>query len=113
MRRATSIRLVIVGMLSGPPRPIHSSITKDHTFVDLAKQVTSEDTALPYDQIPEDHEAEVFLWKKCCLDAYAKARVISNADGSPAKGNPKRATYPWATMRDTMCSMVPIKSYIL
>ena len=75
---------------------------KDHAFVDLAKQVTSEDTALPYDQIPEDHEAEVFLWKKCCLDAYAKTRVVSNADGSPAKGNPKRATYPWATMRDTV-----------
>jgi hypothetical protein len=75
---------------------------KDRTFVDLAKQTTSEDSALPYDQIPENHEAEVFLWKKCCLDAYAKTRTVPNADGSPAKGNPKRATYPWATMRDTM-----------
>jgi hypothetical protein len=74
---------------------------KDHTFVDLAKQVTSEDSALPYDEIPEDHEAEVFLWKKCCLDSYTTTRVVLNADGSPAKGNPKRATYPWATMRDT------------
>jgi hypothetical protein len=44
---------------------------KDRTFVDLAKQITSEDSALPYDQIPDDHEAEVFLWKRCCLNAYA------------------------------------------
>ena len=34
---------------------------KDRTFVDLAKQVTSEDSALPYDHVPENHEAEVFL----------------------------------------------------
>lgn len=75
---------------------------KDRTFVDLAKQVTSEDSALPYDNIPEDHEAEVFLWKKCCLEAYAKSRVVLNADGSQAKGNPKRTVYPWAMMRDTV-----------
>jgi len=75
---------------------------RDRTFIDLAKQVTSEDSALPYDQIPEEHEAEVFLWKKCCLDAYSKTRSVTNADGSRAKGNPKRTTYPWATMRDTI-----------
>ena len=75
---------------------------KDRTFVDLAKQTTSEDSALPYDQIPENHETEVFLWKKCCLDIYTKTQTVLNADGSPGKGNPKRATYPWATMRDTM-----------
>ena len=75
---------------------------QDRTFVDLAKQVTSEDSALPYDHIPEDHEAEVFLWKKCCLEAYARSRVVLNADGSHAKGNPKRIVYPWATMRDTV-----------
>jgi hypothetical protein len=74
---------------------------KDRTFVDLAKQVTSEDSALPYDSIPADHEAEVFLWKKCCLEAYFKSRVALNADGSHARGNPKRTVYPWATMRDT------------
>ena len=75
---------------------------QDRTFVDLAKQVTSEDSALPYDNIPGHHEAEVFLWKKCCLEAYAKSRVVLNADGSHAKGNPKRTVYPWATMRDTV-----------
>jgi hypothetical protein len=75
---------------------------KDRTFVDLAKQVTSEDSALPYDRILADHEAEVFLWKKCCLDAYAKTRIVLNADGSSAKGNPRRTIYRWATMRDTM-----------
>ncbi|TGO31397.1 hypothetical protein BHYA_1028g00010 [Botrytis hyacinthi] len=74
----------------------------DRTFVDLAKQVTSQDTALPFDHIPTNHEAEVFLWKKCCLEAYAKSRVVLEADGSPARGNPKRTTYPWATMRDTI-----------
>jgi hypothetical protein len=75
---------------------------KDRTFVDLAKQITSEDSDLPYDLVPEDHEAEVYLWKKCCLDAYAKTRTILSADGSPAKGNPLRRTYNWAMMRDTM-----------
>jgi hypothetical protein len=75
---------------------------KDRTFVDLAKQTTSEDSALPYDSISDDHEAEVFLWKKCCLDAYAKTRRILNPDGSPTKGTPKRTTYPWATIRDTI-----------
>lgn len=75
---------------------------KARTFVDLAKQVTSEDSALPYDHIPEDHTAEVFLWKRCCLEAYAKSRVVLNADGSHAKGNPKRTVYPWAMMRDTV-----------
>ena len=75
---------------------------KDRTFVDLAKQVTSEDSALPYDNIPEEHEAEVFLWRKCCLEAYSMSRVVLNADGSHAKGNPKRRVYPWAMMRDTV-----------
>jgi hypothetical protein len=75
---------------------------KDRTFVDLAKQVTSEDSALPYDQIPEGHEAEVYLWKKCCLDAYARTREVLNADGSRAKCSPKCTRYPWAMMRDTM-----------
>jgi hypothetical protein len=75
---------------------------QDRTFVDLAKQTTSEDSALPYDQIPADHEAEVFLWKRCCLEAYKQTRIALNPDGSLAKGNPKCTTYPWATMRDTV-----------
>jgi hypothetical protein len=75
---------------------------KDRTFVDLGKQVTSEDSALPYDRLPDSHEAEVFLWRKCCLDAYARTREVFNPNGSRAKGNPRRTTYPWATMRDTM-----------
>jgi hypothetical protein len=73
---------------------------KDRTFVDLAKQTTSEDHALPYDRVPDNHEAEVYLWKKCCLDAYSKTRRVANADGSPAKGNPRVTIYTWATMRD-------------
>jgi hypothetical protein len=75
---------------------------KDRTYVDLAKQVTSKDSAVPYDQIPDDHEAEVFLWKKCCLEAYSRTRAVLNVDGSKAKGNPRQTRYPWATMRDTM-----------
>jgi hypothetical protein len=75
---------------------------QDWTFVDLAKQVTLEDSTLLYDHIPEDQEAEVFLWKKCCLEAYTISWVTLNADGSHAKGNPKRTVYPWATMRDTV-----------
>ncbi|KAK6591327.1 hypothetical protein H4I96_12435 [Botrytis cinerea] len=68
----------------------------DRTFVDLAKQVTSQDSALPFAHIPANHEAEVFLWKKCCLEAYAKSRVALEADGRTARGNPKRTVYPWA-----------------
>lgn len=75
---------------------------KDRTYVDIAKQITSEDSALPYDQISDEHEAETYLWKRCCLEAYAKTREVLNPDGSKAKGNPKRTVYPWATMRDTM-----------
>jgi hypothetical protein len=75
---------------------------KDRTFVDLGKQVTSEDSGLPYDNTPEDHEAEVFLWRRCCLEAYAKGRTVLNADGSVTKGSPKCTVYPWATMRDTV-----------
>lgn len=75
---------------------------KDRAFVDLAKQVTSEDSALPYDEIPDAHEAEVFLWKKCCLEAYSKTRIVTSAGKSRAKGNPRRTVYPWATMRDTI-----------
>lgn len=74
----------------------------DRTFVDIAKQVTSQDSALPYDQIPEDHEAEVFLWKKCCLDEHYKMRNVFNPDGSKAKGSPKRTVYSWATLRDSI-----------
>lgn len=74
---------------------------KDRTYVDLGKQISSEDSALPYDQVGEDREAEVFLWKKCCLDAYARTRVVLNPDGSKARGSPKRTTYTWAAMRDT------------
>ena len=74
----------------------------DRTFVDIAKQITSQDSALPYNQKPENHEAEVFLWKKCCLDEYCRTRMVLNPDGSKAKGNPKRTVYSWATMRDTM-----------
>ncbi|KAJ8063452.1 hypothetical protein OCU04_007328 [Sclerotinia nivalis] len=75
---------------------------QDRMFVDFAKQVISEDSALPYNHIPEDHETEIFLWKKCCLKAYTKSRVVLDADNSPAKGNPKRTIYPWAIMRDTI-----------
>ncbi len=71
---------------------------RDRMFIDLAKQVTLEDSALPYDQILEEHEAEVFLQKKCYLDAYSKTQSVTNANGSRAKGNPKRTTYLQATM---------------
>jgi len=40
---------------------------KDRTFIDLAKQVTSENSALPYDSVLEDYKVEVFLWKRCYL----------------------------------------------
>lgn len=76
--------------------------SKGRTYVDLGKQVTSEDTALPHDAIPSHHEAEVYLWKRCCLESYARTRIQLLADGKRAKGSPRHAVYPWAAMRDTM-----------
>ncbi len=75
---------------------------KNRTFVDLAKQTTLEDTALPYDHIPKGYEVEVFLQKRCCFEVYTKMRTSLNANGSRAKGNPTCTTYPWAMMRDTI-----------
>ncbi|KFY69396.1 hypothetical protein V496_00281 [Pseudogymnoascus sp. VKM F-4515 (FW-2607)] len=80
----------------------NTKLELNRTSLTEAYEVSSQDTAVPYDQIPEDHEAEVFLWKKCCLDAYSRTRAVLNVDGSKAKGNPKRTTYNWATMRDSM-----------
>ena len=76
--------------------------SRDRTFVDIAKEVTSEDYALPYDSVPNNFEAETFLWKRCCLEAYAHTRVKFLEDGKRARGSPSVATYPWATMRDTI-----------
>ncbi|KAF2622933.1 hypothetical protein BU25DRAFT_451613 [Macroventuria anomochaeta] len=46
-------------------------------------------------------DLEVFLWRKCCLDAYYKSRVVLLADKKPARGNPHRTVYPFATTRDS------------
>jgi hypothetical protein len=76
--------------------------SKDRTYVDLAKQITSEDSALPYDQIPSHHEAETYLWRRCCLEAYTRTRITRQPDGKHARGSARCTTYPWATMRDTI-----------
>jgi hypothetical protein len=44
---------------------------KDRTFVDLAKQTTSEDSTLPCDPISGDHGAGAFLWK-----SVARMRMV-------------------------------------
>ncbi|KAF2628000.1 hypothetical protein BU25DRAFT_299317, partial [Macroventuria anomochaeta] len=75
--------------------------SKDSTFVDLGKQVTSEDSNLLHNTVPSMHKAEVFLWKKCCLDAYHRSRVVLLADNKPARGNPHCTVYPFATTRDS------------
>jgi hypothetical protein len=76
--------------------------SRDRTFVDIGKQVTSEDSALPYDVIPEACKAEVFLWKQCCLQAYTRTRIKRLPNGKAARGSARVTTYPWATMRDTV-----------
>lgn len=76
--------------------------SKDRTYVDIAKQVTPEDSALPYDSIPNHCEAEVLLWKRCCLESYVRTSIQLLEDGKRARGSPRITTYPWATMRDTM-----------
>jgi len=60
----------------------------DQVFVDLAKQVTAADTALPYDQLPDGFKAETFLWRNCCLDSIAASRrrwAQSSIPGRPRK----------------------------
>jgi hypothetical protein len=36
------------------------------------------------------------------LDVYIGTQRVLNVNGSPAKGNPKRSTYLWATIQDTI-----------
>lgn len=76
--------------------------SKDRTYVDIAKMVTSEDYASPYNSVPDQFEAETFLWKRCCLESFARTRVKLLKDGKRARGSPRVTTYPWATLRDTM-----------
>jgi hypothetical protein len=76
--------------------------SRDRTYVDIAKLITSEDSVLSYDPVPENFEAETYLWKRCCLESYARTRVKLLEDGKWARGSPRVTTYPWATMRDTM-----------
>jgi hypothetical protein len=76
--------------------------SRSRTFVDIAKEVSSQDHVLPYDAVPDDFEAETFLWKRCCLESYARTRTKLLADGKHARGSPKVTTYPWATTRDSM-----------
>jgi hypothetical protein len=73
---------------------------KDCIYINLIKQVTSEDSTLLYNYIPEDYKVEVFLWKKYCLNIYTKSRVVLNTDGSRIKGTPKCTVYPWVIIRD-------------
>jgi hypothetical protein len=48
--------------------------SKEDTFVDLAKQTTSWDSALPFDQLSSDTRAEVYIWRQCCLKKYLATR---------------------------------------
>jgi hypothetical protein len=70
------------------------------TYVDVAKQISCEDTALPTGQVSDEKDAEVFLWRNCCLNAYKQGRIMLDADGGRAKGSPRCTTYSWANMRD-------------
>ncbi|KAL5370972.1 hypothetical protein DPSP01_014565 [Paraphaeosphaeria sporulosa] len=76
--------------------------SRDSTFVDIAKTVTSEDYAYPYDAVPDEFEAETYLWKRCCLESYARTRVRLLENGKRARGSPRVTTYPWATTRDSI-----------
>ncbi|CAE7221502.1 hypothetical protein PTTW11_11432 [Pyrenophora teres f. teres] len=76
--------------------------SRDRTFVDIAKTITSEDYAYPYEAVPDGFEAETYLWKRCCLESYARTRVKLLENGNRARGSPRVTTYPWATMRDSM-----------
>ncbi|KAF2177169.1 hypothetical protein K469DRAFT_697471 [Zopfia rhizophila CBS 207.26] len=84
---------------------------KNHTYVDLVKQVTSKDSALPYNQIPDNRKAEVFLWRKCYLKAYAQTREVLNTNSSQAKGNAKHTMYLFTMMRDMMDQTLFTLSY--
>ena len=76
--------------------------SRDRTFVDIAKTITSEDYASPYESVSDEFEAETYLWRRCCLESYARTRVKLLEDGKRARGSPRVATYPWATLRDSM-----------
>jgi hypothetical protein len=69
-------------------------------FVDLAKQVSSPDSALLSSAPVPGEEAEVYLWKGCCLDSYAKTRI---------EAKPKVRKYLYATMRDAASQTLSAK----
>ncbi|RFU24964.1 hypothetical protein B7463_g11374, partial [Scytalidium lignicola] len=66
-----------------------------------AKQVTSQDSDLLYNIIPDDHEAECFIWRLCCQGKLFKSRTRYNADGDQVSRASKRTVYPFATFRDS------------
>ncbi|KAK7178799.1 hypothetical protein PSPO01_15136 [Paraphaeosphaeria sporulosa] len=76
--------------------------SKDTTFIDFAKTVTSEDIAYPNDSLPPAFQAETYLWRRCCLEAYTRTCVQQLGNGKRARGSPRVVSWPWATTRDSI-----------
>jgi hypothetical protein len=49
--------------------------SRDRTYVDLAKLVTSLDFASRFGNVPAGFKLETYLWKRCCLNAYTRTRI--------------------------------------
>jgi hypothetical protein len=73
--------------------------SKNDTFIDIAKQTTSLDSTIPFEPLPlhHDKEAEVYLWRNCCLKSYLQERHRHCHRKGEGIGV---ATYPFATFGD-------------
>ena len=45
-------------------------IDEDQLFVDIGKEIVAPDTFLKGEQMPEDTQPQVYLWRRCCLKSY-------------------------------------------
>ena len=75
--------------------------SKDYTFINLSKQITSKDSNLLDAPLLALDQAEVFLQKRYYLESYYKSRVVLLVDSKLARVNLKCTIYLFTTTRDS------------
>jgi hypothetical protein len=76
----------------------------DRFYVDLGKEICPYLAFIPSQQNGPEHEAQVYLWKRCCLERY----VHEMYDGKPpARGGPGQRYYDQNMLHDA-CSLTSV-----
>jgi hypothetical protein len=81
----------------------------DRVYVDIGKEICPRVGLLPSQRASIDDEAQVYLWKRCCLDRYVRWLY----DGQPPSVNgPGRRFYQQSLLRDacSLTSLTPKRS---